>query len=437
MPIHDWTRVSAGTFHSFHNACITHLQTALNTGLLPQPYYALGEQQAGAVGPDILTHRGPEAVQAPSEDYAVDPLVSSATVLTTLDIRPQVRATQVSNDETAFYLSRQRRLAIRHASGDRVIAIIEIVSKSNRQTRLALEQFADKVIGALLSGVHVVLIDLYPHGMHNTMLSTTVGDMSLPTQTDIDTTKWMWLSSMDPYKILGVSRDASDDDIKHAYHLKAQKYHPDAGGDAWVFVQVQQAYDMLKPGGSTSPHKTSQPKPSRPSTNTKKPNAAKTNRTQRHSAECDATATQSNNPSATPQQKPASPASDTTSHSHSAEPRPTSPLRRIRQIFISELPLQSETTTFILVNVLDIFMTYALLRFGGREANPIANYFLSLGGIPAMVFWKMATVAFVASIAQVIATKHLQRARSLLIIATVIVGCVVVYGLMLFLRQLR
>ena len=167
MPIHDWTRVSAGTFHSFHNAWITHLQAALNTGLLPQPYYALGEQQAGAVGPDVLTLNGPEAVQAPSEVYAVDPLASSPTVRSTRDVPPQVHATQVFDDETAFYLSRQRRLAIRHASGDRVIAIIEIVAKSNRHTRLALEQFADKVIGALQTGVHVVLIDLYPHGMHD------------------------------------------------------------------------------------------------------------------------------------------------------------------------------------------------------------------------------------------------------------------------------
>lgn len=167
MPIHDWTQVSAGTFHSFHNAWITHLQAALNMDLLPQPYYALGEQQAGAVGPDVLTLKGPEAVQAASEVYAVDPLASSATVLSTLDAPPRVHATQVSDDETAFYLSRQRRLAIRHASGDRVIAIVEIVSKSHRHTRLALEQFADKVIGALQTGVHVVLIDLYPHGMYD------------------------------------------------------------------------------------------------------------------------------------------------------------------------------------------------------------------------------------------------------------------------------
>ena len=32
MPVHDWTRVSAGTFHAFHNAWITHIQEMLNDG---------------------------------------------------------------------------------------------------------------------------------------------------------------------------------------------------------------------------------------------------------------------------------------------------------------------------------------------------------------------------------------------------------------------
>ena len=51
MPIHDWTRVSAGTFHAFHLSWISEIQEALNSGLLPADYYAQAEQTGGPMGP--------------------------------------------------------------------------------------------------------------------------------------------------------------------------------------------------------------------------------------------------------------------------------------------------------------------------------------------------------------------------------------------------
>ena len=55
MPIHDWTRVGAGTWHDFHLAWIAEIRNVLNEGLLPQDYYAQAEQIAGPLGPDVLT----------------------------------------------------------------------------------------------------------------------------------------------------------------------------------------------------------------------------------------------------------------------------------------------------------------------------------------------------------------------------------------------
>ena len=49
----------------------------------------------------------------------------------------------------------------------------------------------------------------------------------------------------DPYKVLGISRDVSEDEIKKAYHKLAMKYHPDKGGDEEKFKQVNEAYSIL------------------------------------------------------------------------------------------------------------------------------------------------------------------------------------------------
>jgi hypothetical protein len=55
MPMHDWTCVAAGILHAFHHGWISEISKALNTGLLPEDYYALPEQQAAGFGPDVLT----------------------------------------------------------------------------------------------------------------------------------------------------------------------------------------------------------------------------------------------------------------------------------------------------------------------------------------------------------------------------------------------
>ena len=47
------------------------------------------------------------------------------------------------------------------------------------------------------------------------------------------------------YELLGVSRDADGATIKSAYRKLAMKHHPDRGGDAAVWSQIQKAYDTL------------------------------------------------------------------------------------------------------------------------------------------------------------------------------------------------
>lgn len=164
MPIHDWTRVSAGTFHDFRVAWIAELRRALNGGLLPPGYYALAEQVADQVIPDVLAL---EEVD-PEEDGSGRAAPRNGeegggvglAVATTL---PRV-ALQDSVGEPARLAAKRRQLVIRHATGDRIVALIEIISPGNKQSRAELNSFVGKAVAAVNTGYHLLLLDLFPPG---------------------------------------------------------------------------------------------------------------------------------------------------------------------------------------------------------------------------------------------------------------------------------
>src|SRR5687768_9541633 len=113
MPIHDWTRVKAGTFHHFHTTWIAHLAEALNSGVLPRDYYALAEQSTGQVGPDVLTLQATETDEPPPDE---DP--SREGTVAVAEAPPRVRFT--AEVEAGAYARKRRRLVIRYSGGDRV-----------------------------------------------------------------------------------------------------------------------------------------------------------------------------------------------------------------------------------------------------------------------------------------------------------------------------
>jgi hypothetical protein len=156
MPIHDWTRVTAGTFHAFHLAWIAEIQISLNAGILPSDYYAQAEQIAGPLGPDVLTLQTPDV---PTNGAAGG---SSGGGVGVAAAPPQARWS--ASIEMNEYSRRRRTLVIRHSSGDRIVALIEIVSPGNKSSQHALWSFVEKALEALYQGYHLLVVDLFPPG---------------------------------------------------------------------------------------------------------------------------------------------------------------------------------------------------------------------------------------------------------------------------------
>ena len=157
MPAHDWTRVSAGTFHDFHCGWIIHLKDGLNDGLLPAEYYAMAEQRAGEVVPDVLT-------LSTNHDRPAETVPEGAVAV--VEAPPKVSLTMTPDVETTYVLAR-RTLTIRHASDHRIVALLEIVSPGNKNRASALRDFTDKAVSAIKQGIHLLVIDPNPPGIHD------------------------------------------------------------------------------------------------------------------------------------------------------------------------------------------------------------------------------------------------------------------------------
>ncbi len=143
----------AGIFHDFHQAWITNLRDALNGGILPPDYYALGDQVA------VNSATNPFAPDFPTSRFSE------------------------SLDERRRFAEKQTLLAIRHAGDDdQIVAQIQIASTANKSSESAFESFVQSSVGILGKGIHLLLIDLVPLlapvgcGVHDAIWRLIVGD---------------------------------------------------------------------------------------------------------------------------------------------------------------------------------------------------------------------------------------------------------------------
>jgi hypothetical protein len=168
MPVHDWTRVSDGTFHDFHYSWVLEIKRSLRRGLLPNGYYVMAEQIGGDLGaPDVLTLQ--------TRDSNLDTEAALAGTATLAESPPVVHSR--STIERDAYAQAQRTVVIRHTSNDRIVAMIEVLSPGNKSNRHAIRALLEKAVAALYSGIHLMLVDVHPpgprdpQGIHAVLLS--------------------------------------------------------------------------------------------------------------------------------------------------------------------------------------------------------------------------------------------------------------------------
>lgn len=159
MPFHDWPRVYAGLFHDFHQSWSIRIKDALNGGILPRGLTAL-----------VVQKSGPEAADVPTVVGFDRPRRARSTSGGLLTLAPP-QARFVQKTSKKFYSRRANRIVVKHQLG-RTVAVIEIVSPGNKDSKRAFKQFVEKSQAFLNAGIHLLVVDLFPptprdpHGVH-------------------------------------------------------------------------------------------------------------------------------------------------------------------------------------------------------------------------------------------------------------------------------
>ncbi|WP_165232577.1 DUF4058 family protein [Aquisphaera insulae] len=172
MPLHDWTRVDAGTYHDFHRGWSIEIRNLLNRGILPDGYFAMADQRVSGPEPDVVALE--RTGSRPSGGMVVT------------ETPPRIKQTARVETEAAAYARRADRIAIRHGLG-RVVAMIELVSPGNKDSKHAIASFIAKAADFVRTGIHFLVVDPFPpgprdpHGIAQTLWDELVGE-PLPAQ---------------------------------------------------------------------------------------------------------------------------------------------------------------------------------------------------------------------------------------------------------------
>jgi len=139
MPLHDWSRVDP---NDFHFSWIASLKNALNNGLLPTGYYAMAEHTTPPVIPDVVTLSIPDGSSSPMP-FPVDGPGRTATRHSTITATAPGKKLKTAG---------RWGIAIWHARNRQIVAVIEIVSPSNKAKKLAFADLVGKTVNCFVRG---------------------------------------------------------------------------------------------------------------------------------------------------------------------------------------------------------------------------------------------------------------------------------------------
>lgn len=165
MPIHDWTLADAASFYDFHERWTAEICSAINHNELSAGYTANVSDGAGAPEPDVIAH---------VESW-------SPTVLNATNTPPRVWRVMRADRRKAAFARKASHIVIRHDDGQ-VVAVIEIVSPGNKDSKNAIRAFKTKAVEFLSKGISLVVVDLFPPtprdpaGIHEVIWGELVGE---------------------------------------------------------------------------------------------------------------------------------------------------------------------------------------------------------------------------------------------------------------------
>jgi len=160
MPIHNWSRVDAGIFYDFHHAWIEQIKRLLYSGVLPPDHYAMAEQHTSHFEPDVLKLQS--RVREDEDQDNGTPIGQGSGSTRGGVILAKPKAHLAGETDLEFYRRKQNVVAVRHVSGDRLVAIVEIVSPGNKSSQAVFRKFVDKTVELLSQDIHLLILDLIP-----------------------------------------------------------------------------------------------------------------------------------------------------------------------------------------------------------------------------------------------------------------------------------